>query len=375
MMSNAIGVAFVGCTHPHIFPRIELLKLVPDVKLIGCYDPDSHLTSVLEKDYGLSAFLTPDALLDQPGVNFVIIEGWEPDNPAYVGKAAARGQAILLEKPGAPNLPAMRAMIDELRGKAVPFQVGYMLRYSSAIAHARRILSEGVLGPVTLARFHAATPVGGSREIWQSIPEDLGGLMYTDACHMVDLIIHLLGLPKRVTGMTLKLPAGEMVIAHGFKKDTLSGLGETLDMPIGGLVHEDVGAAVFDYGDKLAAFDITAWEAHPWVEAWRIELYGANGTLHLGLQPPYYKLYVRNAKANYQPGWHNWDGFGVTGVGNSLLVDENYTNEIMHMLDRVRAWDTDNEAWLRDAENVITVLTAIHDSNASGSAVSVQSRL
>lgn len=370
-MPDSIGVAFVGCTHPHIFPRIDILRAQGGVTLVGCYDPDSHLTSVLEKNYGLHTFDTADALLDQPGINLAIIEGWEKDNPGYVTKALEREQAILLEKPGAPNLEAMQAMMAEVRGKPIPFQVGYMLPFNSAIRHAHRILSEGVLGPITLARVHAATPVGGSREIWQSLPDDQGGLMYTDACHAVHLIIRLLGMPTRVKGTILALPEGETVIAHGFKEDTLSGLGATVEMPIGGLVHEDVGAAVLEYTDKLVTLDMTAWEAHPWVEAWRIELYGANGTLHVGLVPGWYKLYVRNSKAGYEPGWHTWEGFGATTVGNSLVVDENYTSEILHMLDRVRRWDTNNAQSLLEAEGVITILDAIYASNQRGDAIRI----
>lgn len=375
MMDKRIGVVFVGCTHPHIFPRIELLRQEADVDILGCYDPDAHLASVLERDYGLKACPTAEAAFDQPGANFAIIEGWDPDNPGYVKLAAEREQAILLEKPGAPNLPAMREVIDTVRAANVPFQVGYMLRYSSAIAHARRILAEGVLGPVTLARFHAATPVGGSREIWQSLPGDLGGLCYTDACHMIDLMIDLLGVPRSVKGMMLKLPPGPHVTAHGFKQDTLSGLGVTTTMPLGGLVHEDVGAAVFDYGDKLASFDITAWEAHPWVEAWTIELYGADGTLFVGIQPARYTLYVRNANHGYSEGWHRWESFAASTVGNSLLVDENYSGEMRHMLDRVRRWDTDGNprAW-HDAEAVVTVLDAFYRSNAEQPPVSIAVR-
>ncbi len=373
-MPATIGIAFVGCTHPHIFPRIELLSPVADVKLIGCYDPDSNLTAALESRFGLKAYATPDELMDQPGVNFAIIEGWDADNPGYVSKALARGQAILLEKPGAPNLPAMQAMIDEVRAHKVKFKVGYMLRFNSAVRHARRILAEGVLGPVTLVRVHAATPVGGSREIWQSLSADLGGLMYTDACHAVDLIFDLLGMPQRAQALMLKLPEGAPVIAHGFKIDTLAGLGATVEMPLGGLVHEDVGAAILDYGDKLVTLDMTGWEAHPWVEAWRIEVYGTNGTLHVGLVPPWYKLYVRNPNAGYEAGWHNWDGVGTTSVGNSLVVDENYSGEIDHMLERVRRWDTDNEHWLQEAEGVVTILSAFYDSQRTGSLASIEPR-
>lgn len=374
-MVDKIGVAFVGCTHPHIFPRVELLRAEADVTLVGCYDPDAQLMAALERDHGLKAYATPESLLDQPGVNFVIIEGWDPDNVRYVKLAAERGQAILLEKPGAPNLATIRDVVDTIRGVDVPFQVGYMLRFNSGIAHARRILSEGVLGPVSLARFHAATPVGGSKEIWQSLPENMGGLCYTDACHMIDLMLYLLGMPKQVTGKMLRLPSGPTVTAHGFKENTLSGLGATVQMPIGGLVHEDAGGAVFTYDNLLATFDITAWEAHPWVEAWRIEFYGADGTLHVGIQPPWYKLYVRNANHGYAEGWHMWDGFGVSGVGTSLLVDENYTGEIKHFLERVRRWDTANDIWLAEAEGVITVLDAFYRSDRDGAHVQIEPRL
>ena len=71
-----IGVAFLGCTHPHIFPRIELLREQPDVELIGCYDPDPALVVALERDWGLKAYELPEVLLDAPGLKFVIIEGW-----------------------------------------------------------------------------------------------------------------------------------------------------------------------------------------------------------------------------------------------------------------------------------------------------------
>lgn len=374
-MSDKIKVAFVGCTHPHIFPRYEILAAEPDVKVVGCYDPDANLTAALERQYGLKAFASAEELLDQPGVNFVIIEGWEPHNPGYVRQAIRRSQAVLLEKPGAPNLPEMRALIDEVRHKAIVFQVGYMMRFSSAVTMTRRILAENVLGPITLARFHAAAPVGGAAELWQSVPGDMGGAVYTDGCHMVDIIIHLLGMPQRVKGMLLKLPPGPPVLAHGFKKDTLAGLGETVEMPLGNLMYEDAGAAILDYGDKLVTFDLTGWEAHPWVEAWSVELYGTDGTLFMGLQPSRYRLYIRNPKPGYAPGWHTWENLEGSHVGNSLVVDERYQGEIQHMLNRIRAWDTDNAPWLAEAEGVVAIMDAIFRSAQQDNAVPIEGRL
>ncbi|GIV98160.1 MAG: oxidoreductase [Herpetosiphonaceae bacterium] len=373
-MADMIGVAFVGCTHPHIFPRYEILNVQPGVRCVGCYDPDESLAAALEQRFGLMAFASVEELLDQPGVNFVIVEGWDTANPGYVRQALQRNQAVLLEKPGAPNLDEMRSLMDDVHKAAVPFQVGYMMRFSRTIQQARRILAEGVLGPITLGRFHAAAPVGRARELWQNIPGNTGGVVYTDGCHMIDLIIHLLGMPKRVKGMTLTLSEGEMVLAHGFKKSTLSGPGETLEMPIGGLMYEDAGAAILDYGDKLVTFDITGWESHPWVEAWRIEIYGTDGTLEMGIQPPWQRLYIRNAKPGYQPGYHLWEGFRTTGTTNSLVVDENYVGEILHMVRRVREWDTDNSRWIAEAKGVIEILDAIFRSQQQQDAILLEPR-
>ncbi len=355
-MTERIGIAFAGCTHPHIFARLELLRDAAECDLIGCFDPDSGLTTALARDYGVPAFSDVASLLDQPGVKLVVIEGWDTENPDYVRAAIQRKQAVLLEKPGAPNLPSMRAMLDDLRKQPVPFQIGYQLRHSPVLPHIRRLLADGVLGPITLVRTHAAAPVGGAAEPWQSVPGDLGGLLYTDGCHMVDLIVHLLGPPRGVVGSILKLPPGPPVMAHGFKRDTLQPGGEDVEIPIGGLMYEDGAAAILDYGDKLVTFDITGWEAHPWVETWTMEFYGANGSLFAGLEPPSYRLYVRNATARFGPGWHSWQAIKSRGV------DATYIGEMVEMLDRVRRWDVDNDRWLEDAESVTTVL---HDIFAS----------
>lgn len=369
-----IGVAFVGCSHPHIFPRLQLLSQENDLSLVGCYDPDSYLSSELERQFGLKAYSSPEALLDQPELKYAIIEGWDPDNPHYVDLAAQRQQAILLEKPGAPNLAEMRRVIDTVRAAKIPFQIAYMLQFSAAMRHCERLLAADVLGPITLARFHAAAPVGGSAERWQSVPGDLGGVMYTDACHMIQLIYRLFGLPHEVQAMHLKLPAGKEVTAHGFKKDSLAGLGETVSMPLGGLMYEDAGAGIFNYGDKLVTFDLTGWEAHPWVEAWTIELYGTDASLYVGIQPSRYKLYVRNPKPGFEVGWHSWKSLAGSTVGNSLVIDENYIGETQHMLKRIRSWDTNNQASLLEAEAVITILDAMYRSHQQGQRVNLAMR-
>ena len=114
-MSSEIGVAFVGCAHPHLPPRRELLAAEPDVRLVGCFDPDPRLAKIVHERYGLRIFASATELLDQPGVRLALIEGWDRDNPVYAREALKRGQAILLEKPGARNLHEMGALVAAAR--------------------------------------------------------------------------------------------------------------------------------------------------------------------------------------------------------------------------------------------------------------------
>jgi hypothetical protein len=97
--------------------------------------------------------------------------------------------------------------------------MAFMLAHSPAISETRRILVSGVLGAMTLARFHIPGPVGATREPALSLPDDLGGIFYADGSHAVHLIIRFLGLPRRVTAMLLRLPEGPPVVAQDYIRD------------------------------------------------------------------------------------------------------------------------------------------------------------
>jgi predicted dehydrogenase len=370
-MNDRIGVAFVGCAHPHLPPRHELLAAEPDIDLIGCYDPDPGLASAAHARTGLKVFNSANELLDQPGVRLALVEGWDRDNPGYVMEAVKRGQAVLLEKPGARNLSEFCQMAAVVRASPVPFQMAFMLSHSAAIGHAARILNSGALGAVTLARFHIPGPVGATREPALSLPDDDGGIFFADGSHAVHLAVRLLGSPKRATGVLLQLPSGPLVLAQDFIRDAFTQ--ETIEMPFGGSVHEDAGAAVLHYADKLVCIDMTGWGARPWVESWSIEICGTEGTLQLGLQPAWYRLYLRRDRDSLAAGWHGWKGAGVSGGTNSLVVDANYRAEMQALLGRVRGWNTDT-FWLDEAEATMTILDAVFRSARTGSVVDIDLR-
>ena len=153
-MLETLGVAFVGCAHPHLPPRCEWLAAEADVRPVRCYDPNLDLAAQTHARTGLPVFDSVDSLLDQPGVRLAVVEGWDRDNPSHEREAARRGQAVSLEKPGASNLSEFGDMARHLRDNTVPFQMAFTLSHTAAITEASRILNSGVLGAITLGRFH-----------------------------------------------------------------------------------------------------------------------------------------------------------------------------------------------------------------------------
>lgn len=363
-MMRDLKVAFLGARHPHIFPRLALCQEAPGVTVTGVYDSDPHLAVSIGEKHNVPVAHAVDDLFPDGDCDLVIIEGHDPENPGYVEQALNRTRMLLIEKPGAGSLAQVEAMVPRIEAAGVHAQLGYMYNYSPVVQKIEHILDSGVLGPLTLARFHAGSPVGCAAEIWQSVPGDTGGVLYTDGCHMLALVVRLLGAPRSVVGRILKISDGAEVVADIYKEDTLAGLGGETRLRLGEQLYEDAGAGILVYRSMLATFDVTGWEAHNWVEAWSMELFGTDGTLHVSLVPPGYRLWVRREHQDYSKGWHSWEGTGTAaGAGASLVVDENYRNEMADILQRLRTDSPPDYRALREGLEVVRIADAIYRSD------------
>jgi predicted dehydrogenase len=369
-MQSRLRVAIYGAQHPHVFPRIELIQGHPSADFIGLWEPDSVLRATYAGNFGFPMFDSADDLI-AASPDLVIVEGLDHQNPEVVKRLAAAGCDLLIEKPGANRLVDMESMVESVRGTRVHAQIGYMLEYSPALAYLRSVLDSGVLGDITLARFHASSPVGCAAELWQSLPDDEGGVTYTDGCHMVDIIHLLFGRPNGVQALVKRLESRASAQSQYYKRNVFAGLGSAQEFEIGSLMHEDCSATVFDYGDKLVTFDVTGWEARGWVEGWRIELYGTNGTIFAGLMPPWARVNVATARAGYDAGWHSFEGEAevLDPSQYTLVPDATYTRELHDLIDRLRSGDRSQAGLERGLAVVQMLEAAFRSSRALGQRV------
>jgi predicted dehydrogenase len=120
--------------------------------------------------------------------------------------ALRAGAHVFIEKPLSDCLDRVDELHDEIAKRGAVVQVGYNLRFHPGIQMLKRLIEEGVAGPILWARAEVAQYLPDWRP-WQDYREsytarrELGGGIILDASHEIDYILWLLGRPRELTCM------------------------------------------------------------------------------------------------------------------------------------------------------------------------------
>jgi predicted dehydrogenase len=285
-MGAPFGIACLGITHPHVSVRLDVARRIDGIRLVGVADPDrdNHERLRALSAYVEAPVMTRDEVLRSPDVHGVIVEPWTYEMVDYSIACLEAGKSVLVEKPGGSNPADLERLVEAAATAKGAVQVGYNFRFSPMIDFAEHLIDEGVLGKIVQSRVHAAGPAGDSSHRWFNLPNDLGGCFWEDGCHVMDLIVHLFGMPNRVAAQIAKF-------ANVSASDAL----------------EDAAVAALEYDGMLLSFDFTAWEANGWLETWEITLFGTEGTLTVQMLPERYALYLKSDRAGFKKGWTRWN--------------------------------------------------------------------
>jgi len=243
--SPELKVAFIGAGAANFgggegpWDHASRLEKIPGLRVVGIADPDlpraeSRLRerkAPIWKD--ARAFADFRAMLDETNPDAVWIAvppyahgAMEPGKDLEV-QCANRGVHMLIEKPLSGARPeAVRPVAEALRRAGVIASVGYMFRYSRAIARMKEIIASVPGGPrVFLGQYDCAYSRIVKPEWWDI--RAMGGPIVEQATHFVDLARYLVGdaIPKSVraaaipgacaAGILSDIPAG----ADGRKMD------------------------------------------------------------------------------------------------------------------------------------------------------------
>jgi predicted dehydrogenase len=196
-----IKIGQIGTGHEHASGKMSTLrKLSEHYEVVGIAEPALELRNRHENHpvYQGLTWMTEEQLLNTKGLQAVAVEVDSDDDRIMdiAGRCISAGLHIHLDKPGGESFSKFKTVLDEAGQRNLAVQLGYMYRNNPAVQFCQRAVREGWLGQVfevdcVMSKFSAV----GYRKY---LSQFRGGTMFIYACHLIDLVVSLLGKPERI---------------------------------------------------------------------------------------------------------------------------------------------------------------------------------
>jgi predicted dehydrogenase len=246
--SRKVRTAVIGLGHAHAFGKLTALRALTQYELAGVFDGDPRL---VEKSG--APLLNVDAILKDPGIELVLVEGRVQDNLRYARLAVEAGKFVHLDKAPGEDLEDLKDILGEATRRKRVVQMGYQWRYLSGMRQAIEAARKGWLGDVYLLRSTIDKPIPAEER--HQLGRFRGGMMFELGCHIIDRAVDLFGAPRKVTG----------ILRHDSSyPDKLA----------------DNTLAILEFDCAMAEIHVAAMQPHG--DQYRtFELFGANGSATL----------------------------------------------------------------------------------------------
>ena len=164
------------------------------------------------KRFGFAyAVSSADEVLDEPGINLVVI-GTKHDTHAELARGALeRNKHVFVEKPLALNDQQLESVLEAVAGSSAKLMVGYNRRFSPLVQRAKEFFSNREAPLSLLYRVNAGRI---PNEHWTQNAEEGGGRIIGEVCHFIDLMQYLTGaLPVSVFAESISANSSKIVDA------------------------------------------------------------------------------------------------------------------------------------------------------------------
>lgn len=274
-----IKVGQMGVGHAHA-SKLSVFRESPDFEVVGVVEPDEALrgAAVNQAPYRDLPWLTREQLLNRSDVELVLVETRVRDLLDNAEACVAAGKHLHLDKPAGASLPRYRRLLESAERQKLQAQMGYMYRYNPGVQLLHRCLREGWLGEIFEAHAVMSKVVGV--EDRKKLAEYPGGIMFELGCHVIDLVVGVLGAPQSVQAVAQQVARG----------------GDNL---------LDNMLAVFSYPSAIATVKSSAVEVEGFARR-HLVVCGTEGTLHIQpLDSPTAKLALSKPRGEFRAGYQD----------------------------------------------------------------------
>jgi predicted dehydrogenase len=193
-----IKIGQIGIGHNHGEGKMLAVRKFPELfEVVGFAEEKEEWIKKrgnLKGYEGLNRY-SVDELIDKCDAVMIETDVWDLTNTAQ--KCIDAGKHIHMDKPASGSLEEYKHLLNTAKDKNLVVQLGYMYRYNPAVQKCFELIDDGKLGEIysinaEMSTFH---PTGYKK--W--LTNFGGGIMYILGCHLIDLIVYIMGKPDRVT--------------------------------------------------------------------------------------------------------------------------------------------------------------------------------
>lgn len=201
---------------------------------------------------GYKELLLEEILADKT-IEAVIVETDEIHLNKYAIMALRAGKHVHMEKPGSQSLSSFNELISEAKSSDKVFHIGYMYRYNPIVLELENRIKSGEFGKIHA--IEAQMNCNQTTEARQWLSTFKGGMMFYLGCHLVDLILRILGEPERIISMNKSTGAA-------------------------GISSEDFGMALLEYEDGVSFVKCDGCEVGGYMRR-QLVVVGSEGTVEI----------------------------------------------------------------------------------------------
>ncbi len=181
------------------------MRLIPDVEVVSVTDLDPARARALADRHDIPhVYPTMEALLCGAPIDAVAVLTPHHLHLEATLAAAAAGKHVLVEKAFAHTLTAADEMIEACQKHGVVLGGIFQNRFTPAAQACRHAVQAGDIGRVFLASVRVKLRRSAAyfeRAVWRGRKSEAGGgVLMIQAIHTLDLLLWILGMPRRVLG-------------------------------------------------------------------------------------------------------------------------------------------------------------------------------
>ncbi len=249
-----IKIGQIGIGHNHGEAKMLAVRKFPEMfEVIGYAEENERWIEKRGNNKGYEGLprLSVEEVIERSDAVLIESDVW--DLTKYAKMCVDAGKHMHMDKPASGTLEEYKYVLDTAKAKNLVVQLGYMYRYNPAVLKCFEHIKNGDLGEIysinaEMSTFH-------SKQYKQWLTNFGGGIMYILGSHLVDLIVYMMGEPKKVTS---------------FLKHT----------GLDGVDFEDNNLAVLEYDRALARIYVSSVEVNGYGRR-QLVVSGSKGTVNI----------------------------------------------------------------------------------------------